>query len=367
VPRYTGAVSTLSIRNISKRFANTAVLKDVSLAIASGELFFILGPSGCGKSTLLRIIAGLESPDTGDVCMDHASLTHVPPNQRGIGMVFQSYALWPHLTVEQNVAFGLQLQKLTGAEVRLRTSEALELVRLLGFERRYPHELSGGQQQRVALARAIAIRPRLILLDEPLSNLDARLRDEIRRELSALHQRLKITMVYVTHDQEDALVLAHRIAILNSGRVEQIGSPQELYSRPRSGFVAQFLGDANLIPCRIIETADDSGVTVAIAGAPSGQLCRAKIGDKIEGNEAKLCVRPEALRLLPSSDCEPTTQLHAVVREISYRGSWCDVGLEVANGITLRMRTSASDTIQHETIGQAVDIGWRCEDAVVVP
>ena len=227
-------MAALTISKVSKSFGPQSVLSEISLEISSGEFFFILGPSGCGKSTLLRIIAGLERADGGTIAIDGAVVNSVPPQKRGIGMVFQHYALWPHMTVAQNVRFGLEVQRLSQDEQRLRMNDALEAVRMLGFEHRYPHELSGGQQQRVALARALALQPRVILMDEPLSNLDARLRDEIRAELLALHRELKLTIIYVTHDQEDALALATRMAILNAGQLVQLGTPQELYRHPSS-------------------------------------------------------------------------------------------------------------------------------------
>jgi putative spermidine/putrescine transport system ATP-binding protein len=364
-------MGALSISAVSKRFGSTEVLRNVSLEIGSGEFFFILGPSGCGKSTLLRIIAGLERSDLGSVRIDGAVVDDIPPYRRGIGMVFQNYALWPHMTVAQNVGFGLQVQRASSVEIRSRIEESLELVRLTGFDQRYPHELSGGQQQRVALARALAIRPSIILLDEPLSNLDARLREEIRLELSTLHARLGITMVYVTHDQDDALTLATKMAILNHGRVEQEGTPRELYERPVSRFVAQFLGDANLIPCTVETGAETTTVRVRFASAASFQLpiqSRSFPTGTTLDTKALLCLRPESLSPLRQELAQTQPTIEVEVQQISYRGAWCDLLARGPEGISLRIRrVSASKEGELPQVGSRLVVGWRPEDAVVIP
>ncbi len=362
-------MSALSISAISKSFGTTEVLRDVSLEISSGEFFFILGPSGCGKSTLLRIIAGLERADRGSVCMDGRPIDGVPPHLRGIGMVFQSYALWPHMTVSQNISFGLEVRGTPTQETRARVREALDLVRLAGFENRYPHELSGGQQQRVALARALVIRPSVILLDEPLSNLDARLRDEIRSELASLHRTLGVTMVYVTHDQEDALTLGTRVALLNSGRVEQQGSPSELYEHPHSLFVAQFLGDANLIRCQV-EIRPDSQRAVARLPAPHSlqyevPLERSGAGG---GGPALICIRPESITLVAPHTPHPSPSIEAEIRQVNYRGGWCDLVMEGPEGISLRMRMlCASKEEEAPQVGERVQVAWKPEHSVLIP
>jgi len=364
-------MGALSISAVSKRFGSTEVLRNVSLEIGRGEFFFILGPSGCGKSTLLRVIAGLERPDVGSVCIDGAVVDDIPPYRRGIGMVFQNYALWPHMTVAQNVGFGLQVQRTSSGEIRSRVMESLELVRLTGFEQRYPHELSGGQQQRVALARALAIRPSIILLDEPLSNLDARLRDEIRLELSTLHARLGVTMVYVTHDQDDALTLATKMAILNQGRVEQEGTPRDLYERPGSRFVAQFLGDANLVPCTV-ETG--SGMTTVRLGSASSTSFQVPMqtgsfpaGIAVD-TRALLCLRPESISPLREGLTQAQPTIEVEIQQISYRGAWCDLVARGPEGISLRIRrVSASKEGELPQVGSRLVVGWRPEDAVVIP
>lgn len=379
-------VSSLSLRGIEKSFGATPVVRDLSLEVARGELFFILGPSGCGKSTLLRIVAGLEKPERGSVYLDDRCIDHVPPQQRGIGMVFQNYALWPHLTVWQNISFGLEVRKLPRGEVAQRVQSALELVRLSSFAQRYPHEISGGQQQRVALARALAIEPHIILLDEPLSNLDARLREEIRSELAALHARLGITMVYVTHDQDDALILADRVALLNQGSIEQIGTPRALYESPRTIFAAQFFGAANLIPCRFLRMSSDTTMVVALPTSPG----LAKSADAAHLREitvrcapvspaaspqhppatVTVCVRPEAIQF-DSASLAPACggqveRLQARVRRSTYHGAWCDLLVETELGIPLTVRTATGSAAPIPHSGDRITVGWQPQSAVVV-
>ncbi|MBD0327244.1 MAG: ABC transporter ATP-binding protein, partial [Pyrinomonadaceae bacterium] len=240
-------MSFLSLENIEKRYETTRAVADLSLVIERGEFFGLLGPSGCGKTTTLRMIAGLETPDAGQIIFDARDVTHLSPERRGFGMVFQNYALFPHLNVFENVAFGLRARRKPKAEVAQKVSEALALVQLPGYERRSVDALSGGQQQRVAIARAIAIEPALLLFDEPLSNLDVALREETRGELRELVSKLGLTAVYVTHDQEEAFALCHRIAVMWAGRIAQIGTPREIYERPASLSVASFLGRNNFI------------------------------------------------------------------------------------------------------------------------
>ena len=245
----------VDIENVSLAYGATRVLRDVSLQIEPGEFFALLGPSGSGKSTLLRMLAGFNQPQTGSIKVDGADITGVSPWQRDIGMVFQNYALWPHMTVAHNVAFGLEERKLPRAEITRRTAAALELVGLADYGARRPNQLSGGQQQRVAVARTIAIEPKVLLLDEPLSNLDAKLRVHMRTELLALQRKLGITTIFVTHDQEEALSIADRVAVLDAGVIQQIGAPTELYDRPVNRFIANFIGSINLIQGSVDATA----------------------------------------------------------------------------------------------------------------
>src|SRR5579883_3315700 len=240
-------MARLDIDRLVKRNGDFYALKDVSLSVADGEFLVLLGPSGCGKTTTLRMVAGFIEPTDGEVKLGGNNVTLLPPWKRNTGMVFQSYALFPHLTVAQNVAFGLEMRKLPKADIDKRVEEALALVRLAGFGARLPRQLSGGQQQRVALARALAIRPDVLLLDEPLSNLDAKLRHDVRQEIRALQQMLKLTTVLVTHDQEEAMSLGDRLVVMNGGRVQQIGTPPELYRRPANLFVASFIGSGSIL------------------------------------------------------------------------------------------------------------------------
>lgn len=277
----------LELVGLWKRFGDVTAVADFSLAVERGELLALLGPSGCGKTTVLRIVAGLEKPDAGRVLLGGRDATPWPPEKRGVGLVFQSYALFPHLSVAGNVAYGLR-----GADRRKRVGELLELVGLSGYERRRPHELSAGQQQRVALARALAPEPEVLLLDEPLSALDAALRKELRGELRGLLKRLGMTALYVTHDQEEALALADRVAVMREGQLEQVDTPAGLYNRPKTPFVASFLGRANLWPGRVV-AADGDRALVEVAG----QRIPAERGEAREGDEVLLFFRPEWIRI----------------------------------------------------------------------
>lgn len=289
------SMTGVSIINLVKKFGSTVAVAGVDLWIESGSLFFLLGPSGCGKTTLLRMIAGFETPNSGMIRFGDREVTKHPPEKRDAGMVFQGYALWPHLSVFENVAFGLRVRKVPNADLQRRVGEALELVQMNGYEDRKPTQLSGGQQQRVALARALAFRPSVLLLDEPLSNLDAKLRLEMRSEIRRIVDDAQITTIYVTHDQEEALSLADQMAVLRDGKVIQTGGPRELYDQPNSRFTASFLGETNFVE-GTVESVDREGTTVS---TPLGNLRsnrtleQAAIGDTIS-----LSLRPEALRVI---------------------------------------------------------------------
>jgi putative spermidine/putrescine transport system ATP-binding protein len=240
-------MSSLTLSALSKRFGEVTAIDQVSLDIGDGEFVCLLGPSGCGKSTLLRMVAGFETPSAGEIRIDGTSVVGLPPNRRPTGMVFQSHALWPHMTVQGNIVFGLKLRHLTRAEVRRKVASVLELVGLAGLERRYPGQLSGGQQQRVAIARCIVLEPKILLMDEPFASLDTHLRVRLRDEVHAIQRRLGLTTIFVTHDQEEALTLADKVAVMNAGRIEQVGSPSEIYAHPHTAFVAGFIGTMNLV------------------------------------------------------------------------------------------------------------------------
>jgi len=287
-------MARLEVENLHKRFGEVVAVDGVSFAVEAGEILVLLGPSGCGKTTVLRCIAGLERPDRGEIRLDGRSLLGVPPEKRGVGLVFQNYALFPHLTVAGNIAYGLRhgRYRLSRIARNKKVAELLELVGLSGYERRKPHELSEGQKQRVALARALAVEPKVLLLDEPLSALDAALRVELRRELRRILKERGTTSVYVTHDQEEALVLGDRVGVMREGKLEQVDRPQELYERPRTLFVAQFLGRANLWPAQVLRKEADKAL-VAVFGA---QLEVEPLGP-LSSSEVLLFFRPEWVEL----------------------------------------------------------------------
>ena len=290
----------VDIENVSLAFGATQVLRDISLSIAPGEFFALLGPSGCGKSTLLRLIAGFNQAQSGTVRVAGADISRIPPWQRDIGMVFQNYALWPHLTVAQNVAFGLEERRLPRAEIARKTAAALELVGLQDYGQRRPNQLSGGQQQRVAVARTIAIEPKVLLLDEPLSNLDAKLRVHMRTELLALQRKLGITTIFVTHDQEEALSISDRVAVLDRGVIQQVGTPMDLYDRPVNRFIAGFVGTINLLRGRSAPAAGG----VLFDSALLGKISLAT--DTPVTGEADIAFRPHTLSLAaPDSVATP--------------------------------------------------------------
>ena len=285
----------VSLHNITKRFGPTPVVNGVTLDIADGELFFLLGPSGCGKTTLLRTIAGFYLPDTGTLKFGDRDVTTLPPNQRNTGMVFQNYALWPHMTVAGNVAYGLDVRKVPSDEKAKRVKAALAAVRMGEFAERPATLLSGGQQQRVALARALVVNPDVLLLDEPLSNLDAKLRLEMREEIRRLHKETGLTTIYVTHDQAEALSLADRVALMNLGRIEQVGTPRELYRTPANEFVRDFLGAANFVEGRV--TRIESG-RVSV-NTPHGEITCALDDPKLAAGQTVTCVvRPHDVIVL---------------------------------------------------------------------
>ncbi|MEI4472928.1 ABC transporter ATP-binding protein [Frigidibacter sp. MR17.24] len=327
----------------------------LSFEIRKGEFIGVLGPSGCGKSTTLRMVAGLLAPTSGAILIGGRDIVAAPPWERNLGLVFQSYALFPHMTVAENVAFGLKLRKIGKEEVRARVAEALRAVRLEAFGERRPAELSGGQQQRVAIARAIVIEPEILLLDEPLSNLDARLRDEMRFELRDIQTRTGITTLFVTHDQQEALTMCDRIVVMNGGRLEQIGTPADIYDRPATPFVANFIGRANTMSTRL------SGAGVTIDGQPLPQPEALPAGLR-EGAETLTVVRPHMIRLLPDGP------LRARVLRRVFVGSMIEVELELAGGQRLiaDLRPGDPDDALAE-VGREVALDWRGSDMRVFP
>ena len=334
----------LALQNISKRYDSTEAVKSVSLAVERGEFFGLLGPSGCGKTTTLRMIAGLEKPDTGTIEFDGQDITNVLPERRGFGMVFQNYALFPHLNVFENVAFGLRARHKSNSEIGDRVASALELVQLPQYEKRKVDELSGGQQQRVAIARAIAIEPALLLFDEPLSNLDVALREATRSELRELVNRLGLTAVYVTHDQEEAFALCDRLSVMVQGQILQTGRPQELYERPAQLSVARFLGRNNLIRAmRLSAMKSEVGVFKTLDG---GHTLRVPVqaGDLAPLNKpVTLAIRPEHLLIAKATDATGNV-LPARVREINFAGATSKLKLD-ANGLLIEALMLRPDSL----------------------
>ncbi|WP_048151793.1 ABC transporter ATP-binding protein [Palaeococcus ferrophilus] len=346
------------LENVVKTFGETVALKGINLNIKHGELFTLLGPSGCGKSTTLRIIAGLDFPDEGSkVYFDKDDVTYMSSSERGAVLVFQNYALWPHMTVFDNVAYGLKLKKLPKEEIRKKVEWALELVKLKGFEDRYPTQLSGGQQQRVAIARALVVEPRILLLDEPLSNLDAKLRLEMRSEIRRIQRELGITVLYVTHDQEEAMAISDRIAVMNVGTVEQVGTPREIYESPKTEFVASFMGKTNVIPAEVVERNGDR-VTVEFEGIRLDGLHYTGESDKVV-----VVIRPERINLAP---VENGVSMEGTVDLVEYYGFFVEiVGLFGETRIIAR-------TISDRDIGslrptQPVKFYINRDDIIVLP
>ena len=322
------AMESIRAESVVKSFGSTLALDGVSLHVGSGELFFLLGASGCGKTTLLRCIAGLETPSSGAVFFGERDVTQMPPHQREAAMVFQSYALWPHLTVGQNIAFGLEERRVPKPEIKRRVEEVLEMVRLPGFGGRSIDQMSGGQQQRVSLARALVVKPKCLLLDEPLSNLDAQLRVEMRREIRRIVKDNGLTGIYVTHDQEEALAMADRMAVMTRGKIGQIGTPEEIYRTPHSAEVANFIGETNLIVGEVLETREGFALVRTLAGRIVGRVSDPAWA-QAAGDTVLLSIRPEAWRL----HAEPgENSIQGNIVERSYLGQRIQYWLDTAVG-----------------------------------
>jgi putative spermidine/putrescine transport system ATP-binding protein len=347
-PRPSG---TVALTSLVKRYGSTLALDGVSLTVAPGEFFTLLGPSGCGKTTTLRSVAGFVTPDAGEVAINNAVVTRVPPHRRHVGMVFQHYALFPHRTVAQNVGFGLRMQRVDRTEIARRVTDALALVQLPGHGGRYPGQLSGGEQQRVALARALVTRPAVLLLDEPLGALDKKLRDHMKIELKRLQREVGITTIYVTHDQEEALTMSDRIAVMHRGRVEQVAAPRGLYETPATTFVAGFIGNINLLSGRAAgsNTVDCGTATLAVTGPTPA------------GARVAVALRPERVQLDPAGAMD--TVLPMTVAHVVYQGETVryilksDAGLELQAVELGEVRFSA---------GARVRAGWAAADARVL-
>ena len=353
-------MATVELKQISKSYGDSVAVADLSLHIAHGEFVALLGPSGCGKTTTLQMLAGFIDPSGGDILVDGHSMRGVPPHKRNIGVVFQSYALFPHLTVFDNVAFGLKMRKLPKAEVATRVARALDLVQLTSLEQRYPRALSGGQQQRVALARALVIEPSVLLLDEPLSNLDANLREQMRFEIREIQKRIGITTVFVTHDQNEAMAAADRLVVMSKGEIRQVGTGQEIYEAPADLFVAKFIGQANLMRGKVIALrGDDAELDVfpkVVIRAPHHGRVQA-------GARAALALRPEDLRLAAAP--EPgMNNLAGTVTRVNYLGATLHVVVKVGElSLALTLPRGAFQVAE----GQSANVCWPASAGILLP
>jgi len=344
------AVPLVRFEGVTKRFGDVAAVDDVSLDIYPGEFFALLGPSGCGKTTLMRMLGGFETPNAGRITLAGEDLAGTPPHRRPVNMMFQSYALFPHLNVEQNVAFGLKQEGMAKADIKARVAEMLELVKLQGFGKRKPEQLSGGQKQRVALARAVARKPKMLLLDEPLGALDKKLREETQFELMDLQVELGVTFLIVTHDQEEAMVMADRIAVMREGRIVQIGRPEEVYETPNSRYVAEFLGDVNLFEA-VVDSIEHPMAHLNSAESHAGFYV---LDDDCPGPGATvwLAVRPEKMRISLDPPAEGTKNvLPGEIWDIGYTGDWTNYIVELADGRLVRVARANSQRFVERPIG----------------
>ncbi len=359
-----GRGASVTLADLRKAYDKAGNAVDgVSLDIRSGEFLTLLGPSGSGKTTTLMMIAGFETPSSGDIAIDGTSVVAMPPYRRNIGMVFQNYALFPHLTVEENIGFPLKQRGVPKAERAKLVAEALELVHLPGYGGRYPRQLSGGQQQRVAVARAVVFKPRLLLMDEPLGALDKQLRESLQFEMRRLHADLGITFVYVTHDQEEALTMSDRIAVMNDGRVAQVGSPEELYDRPGNRFVAGFIGESNFLPA-VVRGVEEGIVVAECEGALLRALCPGRPG---AGEKVTLTTRPERLRFADGLDADPAqNRLAVTVTEAVFAGERCRYVLQANDGTPMVLKEPSSATIRRRAVGERAEVAWSVADTILV-
>ena len=355
-------MSIISIRNVTKTFVGITAVDNANIEIAANEFFAVLGPSGCGKTTLLRMLAGFDTPTTGEILIDGVDVSTTAPNKRPVNMVFQSYAVFPHMTVLANVGYGLKVTGVPAAETRQRAEEALEMVQLAHLAGRKPNQLSGGQRQRVALARALVKRPKVLLLDEPMSALDAKLREQMQLELTRLQEEVGITFVIVTHDQDEALSMADRIAVMQSGRVEQIATPEVLYESPNSRFVADFIGKVNLLGGQVTGAAGH-GVTVDVAHI--GKVTVPHSGHA--QGRVSLAVRPEKIRMTVARP-ESGLVVQGRIVDWAYYGDTSHIRVQPASGspMSVTVQNDTRSTIENGDVGDQVWLSWRAEDTLVL-
>lgn len=356
----------LQLQGANKAYHDKSILSDFDLNIYDGEFVTLLGPSGCGKTTVLRVLAGLEELDAGRVLLDNNEITHLPAEKRHVNTVFQSYALFPHMSVYDNIAFGLRTQKVAEAEIEQRVTETLAIVQLQEYRNRMPSELSGGQQQRVAIARAVVNKPKLLLLDESLSALDYKLRKQMQIELKRLQRQLGITFVFVTHDQEEALSMSDRIIVMNQGKVQQMGSPREIYETPANLFVAQFIGESNIFDAEVVGHQHDDSYQVIIEGQRFSVHAEQPLS---QGQRIHVLLRPEDMRLVELAKGEQQQGLHGKVIERNYKGMTLDSLIELDSGKQLQISEffDEDDPDFDHSLGQQVAITWVPSWEVVLP
>jgi putative spermidine/putrescine transport system ATP-binding protein len=348
----------LDLIGLHKRFGDVVAVQDFNLSAERGEFVSFLGPSGCGKTTTLRMIAGFETPTAGRIVLEGADITSRPPNRRNVGMVFQSYALFPNMTVADNIGFGLKVRGRSSQEIRRRVNDLLELTHLVGLGDRYPWELSGGQQQRVALARALAIEPQVLLLDEPLSALDAKIRVALRHQLRSIQRQLGITTIYVTHDQEEALSLSDRVVVMSEGHIEQVGTPSEIYNFPATSFVASFVGTLNVLECRVI---DPAGGRLRFGDA---EIRTARgLAEVRPGEAVSVALRPESVSLGPGSD--GANALRGTVDDVSFLGSVVRLRVKTTGG-TISVDTFNEPNLRLPPVGEEVAVSFPPEACLVL-
>lgn len=353
-------MSLLNLRALQKSFGANTVVKNFDLSLKDAEFISLLGPSGCGKTTVLRMVAGFETPTSGAIEIDGQNVTALRPNQRKIGMMFQSYALFPNLTVAGNVAFGLKVSGVPADEITRRVDEMLAMVGLSGFGARYPYQLSGGQQQRVALARAIAPRPKVLLLDEPLSALDAKIRVALRGEIRAIQRELGITTLFVTHDQEEAMAVSDRVVVMNGGRAEQVGTPDQIYNRPASRFVAQFIGALNMLPATLRDASTGQVET------PLGPMSLGRVVPQSVGTALTLAFRPESLRLMSPGEAEKSQAFAGRLMTREFLGAIVRFRAEMAQDVTLGIDCFNRTGETLPEIGHEVRLGIPPQEILVL-